>query len=441
MYRRYFKISLFIFAFILMATTAYPVEFQPIGFEALSMGGAGVASARGSYASYYNPALLVKHDHGTEVSLAGGIGIRELNVSKHIDTLSDIGIQESIDNIADPTHIAVPALNTVEDRNNITTIKDTLRSLSGKNGVQLMPTASLGVQMGNFGLGVYGISEATAYAVIDPQRLDLIVETIIPGVYVEYDEINNEYDPNVDVNDFNERSLQYALDNELTHLRLTGLAYTEIFFSHARTFQLFPGEFSIGASVKIMPGYTFDEKISIDTESGEIDNELTDREKRDTSWGIDLGVLYKPKKFEKLSMGLVFKNINTPKFDTFSGDTMEVKPQVRTGITYDLWKDRVTFALDADLTKNSTFLPGYKSQLIGGGINIHPFSWLCIRAGAMQNIQDSTDGTILTAGIGFGLKWLQLDVAGQMSTKTTEFDREEIPSYARAQISLVSKWL
>ena len=305
-----------------------------------------------------------------------------------------------------------------------------------------MPTATLGMQIGNLGLGVYGISEATAYGVIDPDRLDLIVENpIIPGDYYEYDEITNTYDPNVSVTDYNQRSIQYALDNKLTHLRLTGLAYTEIFLSYARKLDILPGEFTVGSALKIMPGYTFDEMISIDTASGEIDNELQDREKRDTSWGIDLGVLYEPKTFEKLTLGLVFKNINTPSFKTTGGDTLEVKPQVRGGITYDFWNDRMTLAFDMDLTKNNTFLPGYDSQFIGGGLNIHPFSWLSLRGGAMRNLQDSEEGIVLTGGLGFGLKWLQLDVAGQMSTKSSVYDREEIPSYTRIQVSLVSKWL
>ena len=48
---------LVVVAAILLATPILAVEFQPIGFESASMGGAGVASARGSYAPYYNPAL------------------------------------------------------------------------------------------------------------------------------------------------------------------------------------------------------------------------------------------------------------------------------------------------------------------------------------------------------------------------------------------------
>jgi len=436
MRKQLFKTFLMIVSLMIAVSPVYAIEFQPLGFEPLSMGGAGVASARGSSATYYNPALLAVHEHGTQIEVSAGLGIREINVARHIDTLADANVMDTIDRIAE--HAPVNGSNSPEDRSNITTIKDTLRSISAKNGIQIMPSATMSAQIGKFGFGAYLVSEATAYAVIDPQRLDLIVKN--SGLYFEYDDPNDLYS-NVSESDYNARSIEYALDNGLTYLKLTGLAYTEIFLSHARTFTFKPGALSIGAAFKIMPGYTFDEKIAIDTESGEIDNKLTDSEKRDTSWGIDLGVLYRPQRFEKLSLGLVMKNINTPKFETAHGDTLEIKPQVRTGAKYDLWKDRLSMALDLDLTNNSTFVPGYKSQYLGGGFNLHPWSWLCIRAGAMQNIQDSEEGTILTGGFGLGLKWFQVDLAGQMSTKNTIYDREEYPRNFRVQLSLISKWL
>lgn len=434
--RNLFKTVLVVVSLMIVVSPVYAVEFQPLGFEPLSMGGAGVASARGSSATYYNPALLAVHEHGTQMEVSGGLGIREINVARHVDTLADAEIMDTIDRITN--NAPFDGTNSLEDQSNITAIKDTLRSISVKNGIQFMPSITMSAQMGNFGFGVYGISEATAYAVIDPQRLDLIVEN--SGFYFEYNELTDEYNASVDANDYVARSIEYALDNGLTYLKLTGLAYTEIFLSHARTFTFAPGALSIGAAFKIMPGYTFDEKIAIDTESGEIDDELTDNEKSDASWGIDLGVLYRPQRFERLSLGLVLKNLNTPEFETPHGTTLEVKPQMRTGLKYDLWKDRLSMALDMDLTNNSTFVPGYKSQYLGGGLSFHPRSWFCIRAGAMQNMQDSTEGTILTSGFGLGIKWFQLDCALQWSTKNTVYDREKYPSSLRGQVSIVSKW-
>jgi hypothetical protein len=92
------------------------------------------------------------------------------------------------------------------------------------------------------------------------------------------------------------------------------------------------------------------------------------------------------------------------------------------------------------LTSNETFIPDYESQFIGGGINFHPFSWLSLRGGAMTNMKEKDEGMIWTAGLGFGLKWFQLDLSGQYSSKESEYDGNTIPRYGRVQVAIVSKW-
>ena len=72
-----------------------------------------------------------------------------------------------------------------------------------------------------------------------------------------------------------------------------------------------------------------------------------------------MGLLYKPPLLKSLSIGLVAKNLNTPEFDTASGNVLKADPLVRAGIAYDLLLDRLTLALDADLTKNETFIENY----------------------------------------------------------------------------------
>ncbi len=353
-------------AVIFLATPALAVEFQPLGLESASVGGAGVASARGSYAPYYNPALLAEGIYGMEISVSGAVSIREVNIAESIDHLADIGIDETLERIAG--NAPIDGSNSQSDRDNITTIKNEFRALSERNGLQVMPSVALGMQIGNLGFGAYGVSEGTAHAVIDTSRLDLIVEGTGPftGSYYEYDELTDQYIPSTQAA-YEQRSFEYALDNGLTYLKLTGLAYLEIPIAYGRQFSIAWGKLDCGASFKIMPGYTYDDKIKIDTESGEVESELEEAEKSDTSWGIDLGLLFKPSKLPKLSLGLVGKNLNTPEFDTVAGNTLEVDPQFRAGLAYDFWGDRITVAIDADLTKNETFIPDYHSQLIGGG--------------------------------------------------------------------------
>ena len=189
-----------------------------------------------------------------------------------------------------------------------------------------------------------------------------------------------------------------------------------------------------------MPGKTYDMAVNIDTASEDLSDKLEDAEKNDTSFGIDLGFLYQPAGIANFAVGLVCKNLNTPKFDTASGGELEADPQVRTGVAYNMLGNMITLAADLDLTNNETFIPGYDSQMLGGGINFHPLSWLSLRGGLMRNLKESDDGTILTAGIGFGIKWFQFDLSGHYSTEDGSYDGNDIPRYAKVQLAIVSKW-
>jgi hypothetical protein len=111
---------------------------------------------------------------------------------------------------------------------------------------------------------------------------------------------------------------------------------------------------------------------------------------------------------------------------------------VRGGINLEL-TDWLQFAMDIDLTKNNTGIKDYKSQYIGGGFNIHQ-SWFSIRAGAMRNMVQDEEGTIITAGLGLGLKWFQLDVAAEASTKTGTYDGNDVPRYVKVNVALLSRW-
>jgi hypothetical protein len=433
---------------LLITGSAMAAEFQPMGYEALSMGGAGVASSRGSYAPYYNPALLSKQRHSVEVSLSAGVGYREVNLADHIDKLSEIDINNTLDNVAS---LDSSSLNVVGDSvtiadsselsKNITTIKKELRLLSTKNGLELMPNGALAVQIGQWGVGLYAMGEASGRAYVDTSHLDIIVKQDIGGTtkYVQFDETDNTLTLS-DETSYESSSLEYAVNNKQTYLALSGLVYEELPVSYAMTIPAVPGTLAVGGSLKIMHADTYSSIVNIDTESGDIQDDLKDSKKSGSNVGLDLGVLYNPPNLNNVSLGLVAKNINKPKFDTSTGSKIAIDPQVRAGAAIDLSGDTLTLALDLDLTNNKTYIPDYDSQFIGGGLSYHPVNWFSIRGGLMQNLKESDEGLVYTAGIGLGLKWLQFDLAGEMSSKKGEYDGTSAPRYARVQLSFVSKW-
>jgi hypothetical protein len=442
------------------ALTTMGAGFQTLGMQATSMGGAGVANSSGSYAAYYNPALLAVHKNGLEMSLAPRVAIRENNLADHIDTLADIKIEETLNGLSGIQFNTASLLNSVINgtpistsdpilasvRQDLQTIQTELLALSEGNGLEIMPGASLGVQAGSLGLGVFGLSDFAASAVVDTQRLDIIVPVTANGAtyYVEYDPAadtftarNQQY--------YNGHSLHYALDfdeqnHRTTTITMSGVAYVEIPVAYGYQLKTAGGNLNIGGSFKIMSGRTFKLLKPIGTESGDILENIKDSDKNTTTFGLDAGVLFNPAGLENLSIGMVMKNFNNPKFDYIDGTQLELKPQVRIGASYTTLFDRLTFAADMDLTRNESLVPGLTERYIGGGVDFHPFSWFSVRAGVMKNLERKQEGIIPTAGLGFGAKWFQFDISAQYGSKKGTYSDKKVPRYGSIQASLISRW-
>jgi hypothetical protein len=426
--------------------------FRSLGNRAISIGGAGVASSRGSYAPYFNPALLTAHNYGVEFALSAGVGGREDNMADHLDTLSEIGIDESFNNLSSMEYPDISSVDPdsllsgtgiVEDgvRRDLRAIQTELRAMSVRNGLELMPSGGVGLQMRNIGVGVYGLSDISATAVIDDDRLGLIY-----GVEQSGSQYYIEYDPETDTMTrrdqayYEANSLEYAMETQTTTVMLTGVTYMEIPVAYARKFETSLGDLSVGGAFKIMSGSTYKLEKPVDTESGDISDDIEDYEEKDIAFGVDMGLLLNPMGLDSVALGLVVKNINGPEFDFCDGTTLEFKPLARAGFAYNVLLDRLTVALDVDLTKNESLIPGYDEQYVGGGLDFHPFSWFSIRGGMMKNMEESNEGAIYTAGLGLGAKWFQIDVAGQYSEEKGSYDGEDIPRYTRVQASIVSRW-
>ncbi len=425
------------FGLCIAVATANAIGFQPLGFQSMGMGGAGVASASSSMAGYYNPALLAVHDYATEISLSAGMGIMEHNLADNIDALSKNDLTGTIDKIADNAPTSANDSETIE---RIQNSLDILKKMANeKSGLVLTPGFSFGMQIMSFSLGAYMTSEMSAEPNIDADHLSLIVKDSDTNIYYKYDPTNDSYSLSSE-EEYKSKSLEYAIDNGLTYLSLEGISLTEIPLSYGHAFNTLYGTFGVGGSLKYMYGTTFSTKIDVDTSSGDINDKFKDRDVTTSNLGVDLGAFYTPNQLPKLRVAVVGKNLNAPEFDMIDNGSYKVDPMVRAGLYYAGWHHWLDVALDVDLTSNKTFLEGVDSQYIGGGLNIHPVSWFSLRMGAMQNLADDSLGTVLTAGLGFGLKWVQFDLSAMMSTEKGSFDGTDIPRYVRANFALISRW-
>ena len=420
---------------ILAMSTLFGFEFQPMGFTSVGMGGAGVASAKGSMALYYNPALLAKHRYSAEFSLGAGLGGREYNLINRIDKLAnDDDLTNTIDEIAN--HAPVSGSNKAGGYDKkMQDALEQLYALSQGNGLSIQPTVEFAAQMGNVGIGVLGTGDLTAQAIIDRQHLYVIVkDTKNNSGYYYYDPKQDVYGAS-DKELYNKYSLEYALDNNLTYINVNGIAIAEVPIGYAHSFNINNATLSLGIALKYMQGITYKNKLSIDSDNDELENSLNDNKKTSSNVGVDLGLLLSS---DKIDIGLVGKYLNSPTFKYYDGTKYTIKPMVRGGVNLEL-TNWLQFAMDIDLTKNDTSIKDFKSQYIGGGFNIHQ-SWFSIRAGAMRNMVQDEEGTILTGGLGFGLKWFQLDVSAEAATKTGTYDGNEIPRYFKVNLALLSRW-
>ncbi|MBJ6725638.1 conjugal transfer protein TraF [Geomesophilobacter sediminis] len=250
-----------------------------------------------------------------------------------------------------------------------------------------------------------------------------------------------------------------SISNNTSSVVSKALLYAEapIAYGHPINLGQF-GTLGVGVAVKAIAGSVYQNQVLLVNDpsgkaisSGDLGKQLTKNHEQSNNIGVDAGVLWKK---SILSVGVVGKNLNKPTFKapnyqkytndpttgaivttTVKGEDVALDPMVRAGIALDPWK-WLTIAADMDLTKNKSVGPlnnGVKSQNIGGGVEIHPWSILKVRAGAMKNIaavDGSTNPLILTAGLSF----LFLDLDAAAATKTFKVDNKTIPEELRVQL-------
>jgi hypothetical protein len=152
----------------------------------------------------------------------------------------------------------------------------------------------------------------------------------------------------------------------------TGLSETTGIISYARPLN---SELSGGINLKIA-------KQQIDTYSA-------------IGYGVDTGLLYKPKNIGPLTVGLSIQNLVAPRMK-LKYETDKFPLDVRLGLAYRFMNDKLILAVDTDKTENRSLKMHY-------GIEYSPLNIFALRAGL--------DETEITAGFGLSIKNFSLDYA------------------------------
>ena len=387
-----------------MASAAHALEFQSLGAGALGVGGAGVARTYGSMAPYWNPAGLAFAPKSVTVSLSAGGGLEPKGrLAQDLDDVS------TTHNAWDSDQANQVKANALADAVNAligTTDKDNLRVTAG---------AALGVQIKHVGFGAYGTFEGGAI----PNPGGATIPTPLSSAITQ-----NQVDA--------------ALNSK--SVRVRGIALVEVPLSYGYALDLgSAGKLGVGSSVKYLYGETVDKNEAVFNQaanstlsSTDLTHDISKNRKTSSTYGIDCGLLWKPSK--AVALGLVAKNLNAPSLSTAAGEKIEVGRQVRAGLSLEplSWLELTG---DVDVFSNSTIVPGLKTQHLGGGAELHPFSCLKLRAGGYTDLAATTSGAV-TAGLSLGIPWVFLDLDGAYGLGTVKFDNKSYPTEAKVQASL-----
>ena len=489
---------------------ALAAEFQPIG--ALGMGGAGVARNNGALTAYWNPAGGAFNDSPFAMNTGFGIGARGSDgLAENVDRMSDVKF-DSVKNF--DTNSANVA--TVGDMVKAITIIKDIEKRQGNIALNAQVPIGFSIKHVSFGVfGNFegyilpktdsinllpnstpgGVTTATTVNVTDLYNAVAIPGvTYAPSGYFSTDQLSaltTEFNKTLN-NTSNAQQLSYAIDNQFkgsnipagttfdslitfipslaaggtntfdkntTSVMTKAIMYFEVPLSYGHPFDFGNyGKLGIGATAKIISGSVYQNQVLIvnkpeseKTGSSDLVSDITKNNKSSVNFGVDLGALYKYDNW--LSVGLVAKNLNSPKFDApeydapvdgnpaltvkKKGEDVKLKPQIRAGVSVDPYS-WLTIASDIDLTENETLAPGtvvgssVKSRNFGGGLELHPYSWLRIRGGAYKNLANSDIGLVLTTGFTLFV----LDVDGAFATDTFKLGSTNLPQEVKVQVAM-----
>ncbi|MBR3632387.1 MAG: conjugal transfer protein TraF [Elusimicrobiaceae bacterium] len=518
MFSNVFRKLIFVGLCATLASLSYAQSWQFVGSRAMGMGGAGVATAYGPDAQYWNPAGLAQEEDLNETGLL-------LNAGADIQATKDVleGVRDLTDMSKKYKNLAAAIAGNAEaNAENISTIfkglSDIDKLIGNGAGALVNANAGLGFKMKNFAVSARAIGTGAVTPVVDTKNLKFNTGSGLtlglPTQTAGYESatarlaqaiddkgvlsslntlLNQSY---ADSTEMANALINAALDNGATTAQVEQMVKTitgniggaaglinqaasatgsyaqneTLAMADAATF----GEVALGygtrvirglklgANLKVIDGYMAQSGVMILSEDKKVKDILDkayDNKKSSVNLGVDVGAMVNLSELldkEILlnpQIGLTAKNLNGPKFDRpdapsdiavpvkahWNTDKYQLKPQVRAGAAINPIKN-ITVAADIDLTENDTLISGIDSRQLALGMEINLFNrpkfHIPLRVGYNKNIAESDMSDFFTAGIGLNMLHFYIELAGAMSSGSTNVDGHNIPNSAAASLSL-----
>jgi len=234
--------------------------------------------------------------------------------------------------------------------------------------------------------------------------------------------------------------------NNTSNLTLDAGSFTEIAFGYGKFMKFLDG-LSLGGNVKMINGRMASSTFQFmqNSDTGDAFKNMLEDSKSSWAPAVDFGALWDVnKKYPKMPLnpkvGLVIRNINSPKFDRPEavGGTYKLDRQARLGFSLQparFWN----LALDLDVTKNKTAVDGFDSRQLAFGTEINivnkKYFNIPLRGGLMKNIAEKSSKMAYTLGTGVNLLYMHFDVAAAVSSDRTTLDDKKIPTRATVSAS------
>jgi len=403
-------VFVFLFSFYPLAVSAVP--FGTYDPRSIAMGGAGVASGNSANAVFFNPSLLAQYTSRKHRARNSSyvFPVASLSVSKVAEDIADLAgsnpEQMLSDSIAaynaNPTQISAAEGVLTASRNlqnDLDPIANESVFFDGMVGMVIgigdrREGGAFVISRRFVGDGIAEQTAADKQLLADYiEGLDFIVSAGVSGA------------PHPELFDGNGNLLDQT--NNLTSSAIgRGLLLTELGIAMSWGIELFRNKIDVGFTPKFVQGTAYEYNGTL----GSSQLGTTER-KEDKDWQFTLDVGVSKAVNDKLKLGLVMKNLVPLNFDTQSGGSIRIQPQLRAGAAYRTAKWGY-WALDVDVLENKSIGGGDNTQYLSLGGEYFVNTW-ALRAGYKQNIVGRGDFAkgVFTMGTGYRFMAVNLDVA------------------------------
>ncbi|PLR30758.1 conjugal transfer protein TraF [Chimaeribacter coloradensis] len=357
-----------------------------------AMGGTGVASSVYGSAVLANPALMTKANGNDDVSVIfPAVGVQLTDKDKILNKIDDLS--DSVDRYQD----------------NVTSYS-ALRRAAGDLAGDLR-----GIQ----GSQAWGSAGAALAVTLPNDQLPLaFVVKAYGSAHVTADVTQGDIDYLQQIAD----GVRFPRPGDEDNLTSTayGLAalVTDYGVAMAHEFRVGGVPVSVGVTPKIQHTTLYNYASSIyDYDKSDITN--GEYEKSNTGFNVDAGVTADLSEAWTLGVSaqnLVPRDIDTKEVNGYR-DTYQIRPLVTGGAAWH--NERVTAAVDVDMTPTKRFKSEEDTQYAGVGAEYRALDWLQLRAGYRADMK-SNDTNVFTGGIGLSpYKRVHLDLTGMVGEDNT----------------------